>query len=266
MATKPQPKPRADTARASLPVVLTASEPDTRQPVTLWALLCWVYQEQRAHSLGAGRSFSSRVRWMQYLGSLDADCTPAIHVDAGAVHRVVCGVLSEDVAWLIIEAAKIGQQPERSRLAPRPVPRLNLERGGAAHVVRGEWIEVPPIRLSEAERRKLHDADGRGEIERSAVPSGAHRWKYRVDLRPRRRCRKARVCIDRTGKLLSGRGPFADGDQVWSPYCPVDYQPDPAYVAMVNAVADAFDAALTTLREALVQVPFRTRKLVEEKT
>jgi hypothetical protein len=95
------------------------------------------------------------------------------------------------------------------------------------------------------------------------VPGGAHRWKFRVDLRPRRRCKRAVQAHGADGQPRDRTVGFARGDQVWSAWCPLDFSPDPAFVAMTNAVADAFDEALATLADALGQVPFRTRRIVE---
>lgn len=256
MTTMPHP------ATFGAPLIPNAT--DVRHPVTLWEMLCWTYGPQRAGRLGLGRTDVSRMRWANCLISLDADGPrPTVHPDAAAVHRVVAGLLREDVAWLVIEAAEAGVQPERSVAQPQPVARLRDGHGGAQHAVDGQWVEVPAIRLTAAERRKLSETDDHGEVERYAVPGGAHRWRYRVDLRPRRRCKRA-ILTAVDGQVMDRSVGFARGDQVWSAWCPLDYSPDPAFVAAVNAVADAFADAMETLADALEQVPFRTRRLVQE--
>lgn len=256
------PTPSSFAGTPTMPPASVAE--DTRQPVTLWGLLTWAYGPQRADRLGFGHSTWSRAAWADQLIGMDADgARPGIHRDAAAVHRVVAGLLSEDVAWLVIEAARTGIVPERSDAKPQPVARPNTERGGAPHVVIGQWVEVPPIRLTRAERAKLAETQDHGEVSRIATPNGAHRWRYRVDLRPRRRCKRAVVCQTPDGKVLDRTVGFMHGDQVWSAWCPLDYRPDPSFVAMTNAVADAFEEAILTLEEALLQIPFRTRRIVE---
>lgn len=247
---------------AAAPIVPPLS--DTRQPVTLWELLTWTYGPQRADRLGLGRSLGSRMRWAEQLVGMDTDgARPAVHPDAAAVHRVVAGLLDESVARLVIEAARTGIVPERCETVPQPGPRANEERGGAAHVVTGQWVEVPAIRLTAAERRKLAETEDHGEVSRSATPTGSHRWKFRVDLRPRRRCKRAVQTQGVDGQPRDRTVGFARGDQVWSAWCPLDYAPDPSFIAMTNAIADAFEEAILTLDEALGQLPFRTRRIVE---
>lgn len=255
------PTPSSFAATPTMPPTSVAE--DTRQPVTLWGLLTWAYGPQRAHTLGLGRSAGSKLRWMNFMAEMDGESTPGIHRDAAAVHRVVAGLLPEDVAWLVIEAARTGIVPERSDAKPQPVARPNTERGGAPHVVAGQWVEVPPIRLTRAERAKLAETQGHGEVTRYAAADHAHQWRYRVDLRPRRRCKRAVVCQTPDGKVLDRTVGFMHGDQVWSAWCPLDYSPDPAFIAMTNAVADAFEQAILTLEEVLLQIPFRTRRIVE---
>lgn len=239
-------------------VVLT----DPRIETDVWGLLVWAYRDQRAGRLGLGRSVSSKLRWMNYLADLDGDGPRTIHRDAAAVHRVVCGILDEMMAGLVMHHAGLGQQPEPATETPRPLPMPNRGRGGAAHAVRGQWIEVDPIRLTAAERTRLKDTDGHGEIERSAVPGGALRWRYRIDLRPRRRCKRARVVHGADGKPRATNVGFAVGDHVWSPWCPLDYVPSPEFMEQVNAIHALWHDALDQLEAALLLVPFRSHSLI----
>jgi hypothetical protein len=254
----------AMTLPSTLPVAPPADVEDCRIPVDVWELLRWTYQDQHAGRLGIGRHIVSRMRWMQYMAELDSDGRPHIHVDAGAVHRVVCGILDPETARLVVEVAQIGIEPEPCTQIPRPVPMPNRERGqgGGPYTIRGAWIEVPMIRLTQAEMRKLTETGDHGEIERSAVPGGALRWRYRIDLRKRRVCRRAKVIHNANGTPRAKNVGFAEGDQQWSPYCVVDYTPSPEYVAMVNAIHARWVEALRALEAALLEVPFRTRRLV----
>ncbi|TWA90712.1 hypothetical protein FBY14_104216 [Azospirillum brasilense] len=249
----------------SSPNLASFAAVDDRQPVTVWEMLVWAYRSQRADRLGLGRGAASKHRWVDYLSSLDAEIGPTINRDAAAAHRVVIGILKPDDARLVIDAALVGEQPERSTVQPEPRAVLNMDHGGAMHSVRGAWVEVPWIKLTPAEREKLAATDDHGEVERYAVPGGAHRWKYRVDLRPRRRLRrKQRVVCAVTGVPLDTNSGWATGDRLWSPYCPIEYWPDPAYLAMLDAIADRFEEACAALEEAFIQVPFLSRRIVRD--
>ncbi|WP_376956341.1 hypothetical protein ABNQ39_00055 (plasmid) [Azospirillum sp. A26] len=239
------PTPASFAAAPTLPPASVAE--DTRLPVTLWELLVWTYGPQRADRLGFGHSTWSRAAWADQLIGMDADGPrPGVHPDAAAVHRVVAGLLDHDVAQLVIEAARTGIVPERSDAKPQPVARRRDGHGGAAPATEGEWVAIQQIRLTRAEREQLAASDDRGVVERWAC-GGRYRWRYRISLR--------------RAKAVNRDNPPVD--QVWSPYCLLDYSPDPAFIAMTNAVADAFEAAILTLDEALGQVPFRTRRIID---
>lgn len=255
------------TAKAATQAIVLAdpsAAEDRRMPVGIWDLLRWTYQDQKAGRLGIGRHIVSRRRWMTYMAELDNDGRPAFHVDAGAVHRVVCGILDAETARLVVEIAEIGVEPEPCMVAPQPVPMPNRERGrgGGPYTIGGAWIEVPMIRLTQAEMRKLTETEDHGEIERSAVPGGSLRWRYRIDLRKRRRCRRARVVHNADGTIRSKNVGFGQGDQLWSPYCVLEYVPSREYVKMVNAIHERWIKALDALEKALAEIPFRTRRLV----
>lgn len=235
---------------------------DIRKPVDLWGLLVWAYQTQGVGRLGIGRDIVSKIRWVDYIVGLDGDGHPAYHPDAGAVHRVVCGVLDDDTARLVVEVAQIGVQPEPCALVPMPVAMPNRERGGQRYAVVGKWEEVPAIALRAEERRKLNETGGHGEVERSAIPGGALRWLYRVDLRSRRRCKMAKVLHNADGTQRAVNVGFAVGDQQWVVHCPITYEPSQEYVDFLNALHRRWVEALDVLEVALLQVPFRSRRLV----
>lgn len=249
----------------SSPSLASVAAVDDRQPVTVWEMLVWAYRSQRADRLGLGRGIASKHRWIDYLSSLDAEIGPAINRDAAAAHRIVIGILKPDDARLVIDAALAGEELERPTVQPEPRAVLNMDHGGAMHSVRGAWVEVAPIKLTAAERSRLAETDDHGELERWATPARTHKWKYRVDLRPRRRLRrKQRVVSAATGAPLDTNSGWATGDQLWSPYCPIEYWPDPAYIAMQEAMADRFEAACAALEEAFLQVPFLSRRIVRD--
>ncbi|CAO3372872.1 hypothetical protein [Azospirillum argentinense] len=254
-----------DRAFNSSPSLASIAAVDVRQPVTVWEMLVWAYRSQRADRLGLGRGAVSKHRWVDYLSSLDAEIGPTISRDAAAAHRIVIGILKPDDARLVIDAALMGEEPERPTVQPEPRAVPNMGHGGAAHSVSGAWEEVLPIKLTAAERAKLAETDNHGEIERWATKDRTHKWKYRVDLRPRRRLRrKQRVVCAVTGAPLDTNSGWATGDRLWSPYCPIEYWPDPSYVAMLHAIADRFEVACAALEEAFVQVPFLSRRIVRD--
>ena len=249
----------------SSPNLASVAAVDDRQPVTVWEMLVWAYRSQRADRLGLGRGAASKHRWVDYLSSLDTEIGPTISRDAAAAHRIVIGILKPDDARLVIEAALVGEQPERPSVHPEPRAVPNMGHGGAAHSVSGGWVEVPWIKLTPTERAKLAETDDHGELERWATKDRTHKWKYRVDLRPRRRLRrKQRVVCAYTGAPLDTNSGWATGDRLWSPYCPIEYWPDPAYLAMLHVIADRFEAACGALEEAFAQVPFLSRRIVRD--
>ncbi|MGY0790939.1 hypothetical protein ACW7BJ_16355 [Azospirillum argentinense] len=244
-----------------------ATPVDQRKPATVWDMLVWAYGAQRADRLGLGRSHGSKFAWAEYLSSLDGDIPAAIHRDAAAAHRLVIGILDPEIARLVIEAARTGEEPERPTARPevRAVPNMDRGAGGAMHAVRGEWVTVPEILLTRAEAAKLAETKDHGEIERWATKDRTHKWKYRIDLRPRRRLRrKQRVVCAYTGAPLDTNSGWATGDRLWSPYCPVEYWPDPAYLDMLRAIVDRFEVAYAELEEAFLQVPFRSRRIIRD--
>lgn len=233
---------------------------DTREALDVWGLLVWAYRDQKAGRLGLGRGLPSKLRWMNYLASLDGDGHPDIHPDAGAVHRVVVGLLPDDVARMVIEFAERDEQPEPCFAMPMPIPVRDLEHGGRP-LVKGQWEEVPPLRLTAAEREKLEASDGHGEIERPIDRAKTMWTRYRIDLRKRRHCFRARMTFNTDGTPRARDVGFTAGDDAWVPWCPVEYSPSPEFVAAANAIRRAFTDALETLERALAEIPFRAHKL-----
>lgn len=211
-----------------------------RQEIDLWSLLVWAYQRQqvvaetgrvlqgleramdgpaRAHSRdGVAAALRIAELGCHVDGGPPGPEASRCHPDAELLHAIVLS-LPFRLARVLIDAAEMGEQPERCGFTPR-------WRRVARHGVNaGSWTAVP-------------------------APDDLSRCPVFF---------KGRRCVrDDSGFHFECLGGDGETALVWSPWCPVEEWPvTTAYAQLADSIADAFAEALQRLERAVDGVQFQ---------
>lgn len=190
--------------------------------MTLWQMLLWTYQQQRAHQY-----LHSDFDWFTFaFDSCDAagDDTPrpVVHNDAAAIHAAVIS-LGYEAASCIVHYALMGEPPEPFDAFPQPCPPevdRHVDRY-ERHMYMGRLVDV---------RIDIDDS-----------------WTEQVPMYIKER---------RVKRLLGYQAQLVE-----VPFCPIEWMPDPAWIIAMNGTFDAWRGYMVRLTESLSDVPFRSHRL-----
>lgn len=214
--------PSLDTWRQSLPRVADADRPASPasapapRHVSLWELLVWAYRLQKVR-----RYLRRPFDWIEFeiaAGNMLGDMTEraTVHRDAAIVHLAMTELAREDrqLAELLMDCAEDAQIPERSDAEPVPMP-TEPANFRECDCCRGMW---------------------QGKLVYAVVLT----TEIAVEIEEEWKRRGRRM--ERVGETIT-RTPVQ--------YCPIDWRPDPHFVAMCNHIADEFDRGMAALRRKL---------------
>lgn len=213
-----------------------------RKRVTLKEMLRWAYNRQQVDSLTGKMIDGDQVAFLpgfdggvapgtafNALGTR-VDCAGSnrfarneVHPDAEKLHDLVLGLGAID-ARLVIQFGHTGAHPETQESIPRPLP--VLMRGD--RIGQGVW---------------------RGEATRYRIDVA----EVMIERRP--------VYIDhgRKGVKLS----HYETTRTEVEFCPIEWWPDPAWVAAVNGVAEYWQRVTAKLKAAIGGVEFADHEVVD---
>ena len=192
--------------------------------MTLWQMLVWTYQRQRAHQY-----LRTEFDWFRFaFDSCEAagedTPRPTVHPDAAAIHAAVTS-LGFEAATCIVHYVLMGEPPEPFDMFPEPGP---------------------------IQADRLVDRYGRGMYRGRLVDYRLEivdQWMEQVPLYMR--SRKSTKLMGYTSKMVEVG------------FCPIEWSPDPAWILAVNGTYSAWRSYMAQLSSALSDVTFRSHNVVD---